>query len=76
MRRFIQCIVGTNQEFENLSRQVTKHFGILLFQKGTLTVKTSQAYFMRSILSISSKRGNFQLAIGYWKNIFAIVFTN
>ena len=25
---------------------MTKHFGILLFQKGMLTVKTSQAYFM------------------------------
>ena len=40
---FIQCVVGTKQEFENVSKQVTKHFGILLFQKGMLTVKT---YFM------------------------------
>ena len=43
---FIQSVVRTKQEFENLSKQVTKHFGILLFQKGMLTVKTSQAYFM------------------------------
>ena len=46
LSRFIQCVVGTKQEFENLSKQVTKHFGILLFQKGMLTVKTSQAYFI------------------------------
>ena len=46
LSRFIQCVVGTKQEFENLSKQMTKHFGILLFQKGMLTVKTSQAYFM------------------------------
>ena len=46
LRHFIQCVVGTKQEFENLSKQVTKHFGILLFQKGMLTVKTSEAYFI------------------------------
>ena len=61
LSRFIQCVVGTKQEFENLNKQVSKHFGILWFQKGMLTIKTSQAYFVRSILSISYSKGNFRI---------------
>ena len=43
---------------------MTKHFGILLFQKGMLTVKTFQTYFLASILSMS-KKASYTLELQY-----------
>ena len=54
---------------------MTKHFGILLFQKGMLTVKTSQAYFMPAFYQFLKRQLiPLRIALGYCTNIFCYRF--